>query len=124
MQFLRGNLAFVVGAELREPVQPARDPDHYTPRHRAERRATAPLSFPLAPKLHLGVRLRAKWHFAWSGVSITGCRFGKLKAPSLPRGKARVTFALPDGAQRITLLGLQQIMRRLQCGFSDIFPGE
>ena len=24
---------------------------------------------------------------------IAGCRFGKLKAPSLPRGKARVTFS-------------------------------
>ena len=31
---------------------------------------------------------------------------------------------LEQGAQSITLRGLQQIMRRLKCGLPDIFPGE
>lgn len=29
---------------------------------------------------------------------------------------------LEQGAQSITLRGLQQIMRRLKCGLADIFP--
>jgi transcriptional regulator with XRE-family HTH domain len=31
---------------------------------------------------------------------------------------------LEQGAQSITLRGLQQIMRRLKCGLQDIFPEE
>ena len=31
---------------------------------------------------------------------------------------------LEQGAQSITLRGLQQIVRRLKCGLSEIFPGE